>query len=62
MGKELGITIFTIYITKALKNNYLQTNKKIVIEITILNPYKTTFTLSHKLGTWLVSLTINTKQ
>ena len=22
-----GITIFTIYITKALKNNYLQTNK-----------------------------------
>ena len=27
MGKGLGITIFTIYITKALKDNYLQTNK-----------------------------------
>ena len=27
MGKGLGITIFTIYIIKALKNNYLQTNK-----------------------------------
>ena len=27
MEKGLGITIFTIYITKSLKDNYLQTNK-----------------------------------
>ena len=27
MEKRLGITIFKIYITKALKNNYLQINK-----------------------------------
>ena len=27
MEKGLAITIFTIYITKAFKNNYLQTNK-----------------------------------
>ena len=27
MGKGLVITIFTIYITKTFKDNYLQTNK-----------------------------------
>ena len=27
MENGLEITIFTIYMTKALKNNYLQTNK-----------------------------------